>query len=325
VEFIYPAFGLVLRSSVSLPGLEPIPDVPAGPVIDFHLGEPPITEKEAAKPEKIWYTSPFLDSEGEPVLLIWEVSGGAFLRLAYSDGMQFWIDQGATKIWAVWPEGFSIEDALTYLFGPVLGLLLRLKGETCLHASAVTLGERVAVFAGYAGAGKSTTAAAFARRGFPVLSDDVVRLEELGNAFYVRPAYPHLSLWPDSVEFLFGSSDALPPFSATWEKRNLLLGELGTQFEARTLPVGAIYILGRRDADRAPSLSELTSQSAFIALLSNSYLTNMLDREVRSKEFQFLARLASAIPVRQLDLHDDPSRLPDLCRIVQEDFESVAK
>jgi hypothetical protein len=279
--------------------------------------------KASSGSETIWYTSPFLDSEGEPVLLIWKVSGGAFLRLAYRDGTQFWIDRAGTNIWAVWPEKSSLEDTATYLLGPVLGILLRLKGEICLHASAVALGDRVAVFAGDAGAGKSTTAAAFARQGYPIVSDDVVRLEERGNSFFVQPAYPHLSLWPDSVEFLFGSADALPRFSPNWEKRDLTLGELGTQFERRKLPVGAIYILGGGSADPSPYLGGLKSQSAFMALVAKSYSTNILDREMRVKEFEFFARLVSTAPVRKLDVQHDASQLPDLCRLIQEDFESL--
>lgn len=142
------------------------------------MSAPPLSVEESSRSEEVCYTSPFLDSEGEPVLLIWEVSGGAFLRLVYRDGTQFWIDRAGTNIWTVWPEKSSLEDTATYLLGPVLGILLRLKGEICLHASAVALGDRVAVFAGNAGAGKSTTAAAFVRQGYPIVSDDVVRLDE---------------------------------------------------------------------------------------------------------------------------------------------------
>ena len=238
--------------------------------------------------------------------------------------MEFWIDRNSTNIWAIWPDTSSLEDATTYLLGPVLGLLLRLRGEVCLHASAVVLVGRVAIFVGEAGAGKSTTGAAFARKGHPIVSDDVVRLVEQENAFYVQPAYPHISLWPESVEFLFGSPEALPRFSAAWDKRDLALGDRGTQFELHSLPVGVIYILGDRSSDPAPFLAELSPQSALMSLVANSYGTRVLDTEMRAKEFEFYARLASTVPVRQLIPHTDPSRLDLLCRIVQEDFESSA-
>ena len=43
-----------------------------------------------------------------------------------------------------------------------------------------------------------------------VLADDIVALSEQGEILRVRPAYPQLRLWPESVAFLYGSSDALP-------------------------------------------------------------------------------------------------------------------
>ena len=64
--------------------------------------------------------------------------------------------------------------------------------------------DRAAVLAGPPGAGKSTLAAAFARFGYAVLSDDVAVLEQLEGALHVQPAYPQLRLWPDSVALLFG-------------------------------------------------------------------------------------------------------------------------
>ena len=77
------------------------------------------------------------------------------------------MDRHGTKLWASWPSHSSVEEAATYLLGPVLGLLLRFRGVTCLHASAVAIGDSVIAFVGAEGAGKSTTAAAFARPGMP--------------------------------------------------------------------------------------------------------------------------------------------------------------
>jgi len=84
---------------------------------------------------------------------------------------------------------------------------------------------RCVAFLGSPGAGKSTTAAAFARDGHAVLSDDIVALVDQEGTFEVLPAYPHLCLWPDSVTMLYGSPDALPRFSTNWEKRRLALGK----------------------------------------------------------------------------------------------------
>ena len=154
--------------------------------VELHLGVRPYPDEEnSRRSEELTYVSADANEAGEPALRISRVEQGAFVRLAYEDGTQFWLDGKRENIWATWPPASSIENAASYLLGPVLGLLLRLRGVTCLHASAVAFGDRSVAFVGSAGAGKSTTAAAFAKQGFGVLSDDIVALAESGGAFQV--------------------------------------------------------------------------------------------------------------------------------------------
>ena len=128
--------------------------------------------------------------------------------MEYSDGAQFWLDHQGTRVWATWNAPLLLQDVATYLLGPVLGLLLRFRGVICLHASAVVLDDCAVAFVGSEGAGKSTTAAALARRNHAVISDDIVALAENEDRFLVLPAYPYLSLWSESAEMLFGPDTA---------------------------------------------------------------------------------------------------------------------
>ncbi|MFZ0084005.1 MAG: hypothetical protein WAK78_01845 [Candidatus Acidiferrales bacterium] len=270
------------------------------------------------------YTSSYHDEAGNPALKIWTVSGGSYLRLAYFDGTQFWLDRAGAEIWVTWPGNLTIEDAATYLLGPVLGLVLRLRGVTCLHASAVAFGERAVAFVGSDGAGKSTTAAALALRGHAILSDDVVALAERDGVYFVRPAYPYLCLWPESVQSIYGSADALPRFSANYEKRCLSLGREELRFEERSLPLAAIYILGERRGDPAPIMQEISLQRAFLSLVGNTFATNVLDSALRAKEFASLSLLVPSVRVRQLYAHRDASRLPDLCEKICNDVQNMS-
>jgi hypothetical protein len=243
----------------------------------------------------------------------------------YFDGMQFWLDAGGTRIWASWPDTLLIEDAATYLLGPVLGWVLRLRGVTCLHASAVAFGGFVAAFVGCAGAGKSTTAAALARRGHPVVSDDIVALAEKEGAFAVMPAYPYLCLWPDSVRLLYGSDEALPAFSPSWDKRQLRLAENRLGFEEQPLPLGAVFLLGERSAEAtAPFIENPAPKEALLALVGDSYATNFLDREMRKSEFELLGRLVNRVPVRRLRPHREASRIDGLCDAIEKVCQDVS-
>jgi hypothetical protein len=325
-EFTYSVFGLALRSNLSIPGLETAPISSNVPVVGIHLRESPdwTHHPTAIAQEDPFYVSSFLGPAGEPALRIWRLCGGAFLHLVYYNGLQFWLDREGNYIWGNWPDELSNEAASTFLLGPVLGLLLRLRGVACLHASAVAIGGRAVAFVGSAGAGKSTTAAAFARRGHSLLSDDIVALSEVGRAFRVAPAYPYLSLWPESVDMLYGSPEALPRFIANWDKRYLAGGTDGVRFEESSLPLGAIYLLDERAGDPAPLVEPVPPQTSLISLIANTYATNTLDSQMRAMEFEVLGRLVSAVPVRKVRAHEDPSRIDNLCRLVCADFDSLA-
>jgi hypothetical protein len=294
------------------------------PDIELHLGISPFLDgKHSPDTEELTYESSDSSAGSEPALRVWKVAKGAFLRVAYCDGTQFWVDRQRENLWAIWPATSSLEEASTYLLGPILGFVLRLRGVTCLHASAVALGDSTVVFVGAEGAGKSTTAAAFAQLGHGVISDDVAALVETDGGFRVMPAYPHICLWPDSVEMLYGSAEALPRFSPGWGKRRLALGDQGARFENRPLPLGAIYVLGDRRPDPAPYVEEMRPQSALLSLVADTFANKTLDRELRAHEFAVLGRLVTTVPVRRIHPHYDATRLEELCRTIREDFESL--
>lgn len=323
-DFKYSVFGLLLRSNLPLPGVTPLSSTVISPEIELRLGISPYSALGlSTDEEELADVSSYTTETGEPVLRMWRVAKGALLRIAYFDGTQFWVDRRCENLWATWSVNSSLEDASTYLLGPVLGILLRLRGVTCLHASAVSFGDYSVAFVGWAGAGKSTTAAAFARRGDGILSDDIVALMEKETGFNVLPAYPHLCLWPDSVSVLYGSPEALPRFVPDWEKRRLSLGGQGARFEGRPLPLGAIYILGDRRPEPAPYVERIASQDALISLVSNTYANKLLDRELRAREFEILGRLVSTVPVRRVYPHSDATRVQDLCKVIQEDLETL--
>jgi hypothetical protein len=342
--FSYSVFGLLLHSNLAFSGVPATHPSGVPSDVEVHLGVPPYhSAHQLPIAEELTYLSPYTDARGEPGLRIWKSAGGGFLRLSYSDGTQFWLDSSRRHVWVTWPDELSLDSALSYLLGPVFGLLLRLRGVTCLHASAVAFEDRSIIFVGSAGAGKSTTAAAFAQMGYAVLSDDIVALSssvsgassktELAEttaasqppAFHAFPAYPHLCLWPDSVKMIYGSAAALPPLSPDWEKCRLSLGTASARFETRTLPIGAIYIFKERRRDSAPYVEPAMGQTALLSLLANTYANNLLDREMRAQEFAILGRLVGSVPIRFLTPHEDPARIEELCACVRHDFRSLER
>lgn len=319
----YSAFGLQLEANRPVPALVSAPPLATSTRrvrLDL-TGHWPHEMPVAA--QQLWYVSPWQNEDGHPILHVWQVDGGAYYRLLYSDGTAFIVDRCGTRVWAAWPETMTLEDTATYLLGPVLGFVLRLRGTTCLHASAIAIGDRAIALLGPAEAGKSTTAAAFAERGYRVLSDDIVALSEQRATFLVQPAYPRLRLWPESVHALYGSADALPRLTPTWDKRYLDLTQPGYQFQPQPLPLAAIYMLGERRADAAtPYVEAVPAPTGLLALVANTYVNYLLDKAIRSQEFETLSRVVTSVPLRRVTPHTDPSYLSRLCDVILDDLQT---
>ena len=319
----YVAYGLLFTSNWPISGFQKADSLPRSPDVQIKFRSLPKCNSSISE-SKLRYASSYVGQKGVPDLRIWDIANGEFLRMLYSDGVEFWLDREFATVWAHWPENCSLADTLTYLLGPVLGLVLRLRGVLCLHASAVSIDDHAAVFVGSEGTGKSTTAAAFAREGFAVLSDDIVALVEHGDEFQVLPAYPRLNLWPDSVKLLYGSPDALPPVSVGWDKRCLALGEAGgPRFEERHLRLGTIYIFDDISQHGTENIEVISQKNALMMLVGNTYAANFLDTKQRAEEFAVLGRLVAKVPVRRINARRNVTGINELCELIRQDFVGV--
>lgn len=322
-SYVYVAYGLGFTSNVPIEGLKSCATSGDTRCVRITFESVPAIDHSDI-PQVLRYESSYAREFGKPALRIWEVNGGKFLRILYSDGVEFWLNRNLNNIWAAWPDSSTLQDTLAYLLGPVLGLFLRLRGTVCLHASAITIDERSVVFVGAEGAGKSTTAAGFAQQGHAVLSDDIVALAEHDQRFHVLPAYPAVNLWPDSVRMLYGSPDALPRISADWDKRFLALDEKNTsRFERRQLPIGAIYVFDDSEAASGQCFTSVSKKDALLMLVANTYATNFLDARQRAEEFAVLSRLVDQVPVRKVNPRRGIVSVEAFCELIRQDFAGV--
>jgi len=322
VTYSYRAYGLSYLSDAPILGFSQEPIASHKPEIlvelclsaplwvqEAHTLAPSTTQAKAGEPQTV----------GSPCTIT-AYGVEEYFELAYSDGTQFVIDGEARRVWGTCSPPLTMDDLAVYLRGPVMGFVLRRRGVMALHASAVAIEGQAVVLCGPSEAGKSTTAAALALRGVPVLSDDITALSEGGADFQVEPGYPRICLWPDAVHDLLGQPDALPRLTPSWEKCFLPLDGNNARFEAQRKPLGAVYLLAPRAAEaNAPRIEEMGAREALLELVQNTYMNWLLDRSQRAAEFDALSKLVTHVPVRRIVPHADPGRIGSLCDLILAD------
>jgi hypothetical protein len=297
-SYRYRFAGLRVAANRPLPALAPRRDAhPADLAILLGPGTP------AARPDAelpTWRDHPLRDEEGCPLVSLRRSRDGAWYELRYPDATVFRVDREGSRVVGCWTAPHTLEDAATYLVGPVLAFALRRRGALPLHGAALEAGGGAVLVLGTSGAGKSTLAAALALRGRRVFCDDAALLtREASGRFLVQPGSRWIRLWPDSVRHLFGHSHELPHLARGWDKRYLALS---AAHAATALPLTAIYLLEGEAADPDPRhrTLPLTAGPAFRALLAHSYGGLLQDPPQRAREFQWFAELATGVPVRRL-------------------------
>ena len=157
------------------------------------------------------------------------------------------------------------------LLGPVMALLLQMRGAFLLHGSALAAPEGGSAFAflGDKGAGKSTTAAAFLRAGYSLLTDDIIAIEGLAQGSgRIAPAFPQVKLAPAASAALADADlTARPDVPLVRDKRRFLVGG---GFAGTPLVPGRFYLLARGPA---LALHPLTPKERMKAFLRFSYGT----------------------------------------------------
>lgn len=317
-SFTYSIYGLTLEANRPLPGLVPI-KAQAPVDIKVHLMRDGASQLPSAEVESV----------ASGLHTRHEADGTSFHLWFRGDGqLDFEVDAEGRSISATWTRSV-LEEVTALLLGPVLGVALQLRGTLCLHACVVQIGQQAIAMVGQTGAGKSTTAAALARRGHAILSDDIAVLNLRDDHWLAQPGYPRLRLWPAAIHALYGSEVGLPRIFSFTEKRFVDLTDDVRQpawrFYREPLPLAAIYVLGERQAGvTAPAVTAMSPAQAVMTLMgqrSASHLRLEVDQPARA--FADLSRLAMQVPVHYVRRSDRLDRLPQLCDAIVEDIARI--
>jgi hypothetical protein len=262
--------------------------------------------------------------DGQPWM--WAARNEHGFLLRYVDLADFTVNLRGTEIALAHAAPVSSRDTLAHLLlDQALPMVLGLRGIPTLHASTVVTPRGVCGFLGPTGAGKSTLAASFSAAGYPALGDDCLAIKE-GRGFFAIPAYPGLRLWTDSAESLSRDWSDAPSVAHYTRKRRILSAPAIKRFPARLERLAVIYCLTREAAGSgvgelsAPAIEPLRANEVFLQLLSASFMLDITDRAVLTRNLRFIERLLNAVPVRRLRIPDGFSSLPKVREAVLSDL-----
>lgn len=285
---LHGAAGLIVSAERPLPGFVPMASADRHHV-RIHLQRGPLWDSSPCDPD---CTVETLDASGEAIVKVSRSREG--FHFHYADGTSAWVDEHGRDVWCTWPAQASLADTCTYLAGPILGLVLRLRGALCLHASAVQAGAGAVAFVGPHGAGKSTLAAALAAAGRPIVTDDVLHVRPDGGRWLAEPFASMLKVWPDGARLALGDAMAeLPRIAEGWDKRALLAGDR-IAAAATPLPLTALACLVPREHE--PRVDRISPAAALIRLTPHTSATHLLDTAARAAEFRALSGLVRSVP-----------------------------
>ena len=154
-------------------------------------------------------------------------------------------------------------------------------------ATACASATHASICVGDSGAGKSTLAAGFLKRGFEVLADDVVPVDDQGRAI---AGFARIKLWQDTADRLGIDTAGLRRIMPDMDKYNLPIKGHGGQL---TLPIRSIYMLESGPVGSI-SITPTSGMDRFPMLLANTYRGHFLDgTKMLKTHLQLCGKLAS--------------------------------
>ncbi|MBK8026178.1 MAG: hypothetical protein IPK19_33525 [Chloroflexi bacterium] len=308
----YSLYGLRIRSTAPIHGLREFADDAAADLTIFDDEMPPGLDSES--PRWVPAESLTLAADAPSVMdkqTVRQSDDGQFLQWRYGDHMTLAFSIDGSKFYTRW--GTHVDPAVRAfnIFGPGLGLVLRLRGVPALHASVVDISGKGIAITGASGAGKSTLAAAFEQSGAEVRSDDLCALYVVGERLLIPQGPPRVRLLPDAAHALFGETGTFSP-APDHEKLEHPLHWLTVGTIEEVVPLEAVYILaGREEVWR---ISQFGGSSALFTLMRSVYLRFLTNASMRQRDFEVIDALLQRIPVFLMVTPNGHHQLTKLCR-----------
>lgn len=180
------------------------------------------------------------------------------------------------------------------LCGPLLPLALARHQRFQLHASAAVVGPCLVLICGLSGSGKSTLGRTLQRRGYTLIADDVVTLNQRAPLFagaFPQPKWPR---WGGDI----------------------------CRLDASQLPHRTRLIVLQPGSQQSPRLSRLSTGAATLALARHSVASRLFDPSLLRRHLDWCADLAERIEVLELRYRRHLDALEPMASLLESSVEA---
>jgi hypothetical protein len=199
------------------------------------------------------------------------------------------------------------------------------KGYEPLHAATVVIGQRAVAFLGASTFGKSSLASCFVASGYPLLTDDVLRLKEQEDGRHIAfPGPPQLKLSPRIARLYLGDSSVRVPINLRSGHPKRVYPLTASQSCSAPVPIAAIYVVtSPRKVYRKQriTIGPLSGVDALVKLLGFTHNHQLTSSERLVRQFNAAQRLIDKVPIRSLAYPRILQSLPDLKAAILADVE----
>lgn len=183
--------------------------------------------------------------------------------------------------------------------GALLAMHLMLHNRLVLHASAVQVDDRAVAFVGKSGMGKSTLATALSLEGYPLLSDDLLRVDA------------ELLVYPGATETRLRPAARSLAGTAGHETADGRLALTPGLLADGPLPLAACVIPGPSREATEVTVRRLRPVEALLRLSSYPRVLGWTDPSTMAHTFQALGDLVERIPILEAEIPWGPPFAPD--------------
>lgn len=243
-------------------------------------------------------------------LSVSSLNQGSANRLRFRQDSRFCVDLFTDKRLIVSAtDDVSSETIDHFIADQVIPRAMAGEGQHIIHSAAICHADRAILVMGASGRGKSTLATSFHIAGDAIIGDDAIVVSWRADLPFAMAVYRSLRLLPDSIEALLPTAIETDPVADYTSKRRVHVFDEKVN-SGRPLPIAAIFVLAEPQAADCPSIRDMSTAEACMALVENAFALDPTNTSQARERLEKASVLARSIPFFAIDFPRDYASLP---------------